>query len=102
MKKLLMSMILMVSAVMLWAEKTTGYFTLVNHQLCESCEKKIMGTLRFEKGVSKVNFSRERNEIYVIYNSDKTDRNKIIKAIKKSGFDAISVEAENSVSDKAD
>lgn len=89
MKKIL-SLILMltVSVVLYAADKVKTVFTL-DHQMSEHCEKKIKSNLRYEKGVKDVVVSLKDNTITVTYSPDKTDKEKLIKAFKKIGFNAV-------------
>lgn len=70
------------------ADSTTEIFTL-DHQMSQHCEKKIKENLRFEKGISKIDVSLKENTITITFNPEKTNTDKIIRAFKKIGFNAI-------------
>lgn len=94
MKKVI-SFVLMflVAIVMFAADKTTSVFTL-DHQMSSMCEKKIKSNLRYEKGVSAIDVSLKANTITITYDPQKTDEEKLIKAFKKIGFNAMVVTPE--------
>lgn len=54
---------------------------------CESCENKIKGNMRFEKGVKKVETSLERQEVAITYDAKKTNVENLRAAMKKIGYD---------------
>lgn len=53
---------------------------------CQSCEEKIGEELRFTKGVKDVVIDYSTTTIYVEYKPSKTEKNKIIEAIKKKDY----------------
>ncbi len=55
---------------------------------CESCENKIKGNLRFEKGVKKIETSIHDQTVTIEYDADKTSVDKLIEAFKKIGYEA--------------
>ncbi len=61
---------------------------------CGECKEKIEAALNFEKGVKSSNVNIETKEVTVVYNSQKTDINKIRTAISKPGYDADEVPAD--------
>lgn len=54
---------------------------------CESCENKIKGNIRFEKGVVKIETSLDRQEVAITYNPKKNNVEGLRKAMKKIGYD---------------
>ena len=54
---------------------------------CESCENKIKGNMRFEKGVVKVETNLDRQEVAITYNPKKNNVEGLRKAMKKIGYD---------------
>lgn len=93
MKFVLIISFLLTSLMALAADKSTEVFTL-DHQMSQNCEKKIKENLRFEKGISKIDVSLKDNTITIVYDSKKTDTEKIIQAFKKIGFTAFVVGSE--------
>lgn len=61
---------------------------------CESCGEKFNKTLLREKGVQIVELDEKAMTIKVVYNSKKTDLDKIKQAITKLGYDADDLKAD--------
>lgn len=59
---------------------------------CESCENKIKGNLRFEKGVKQIDTNIEKQTVTVKYDADKTSEDKLCKAFGKFGYEAKKVD----------
>jgi len=55
---------------------------------CANCQKKVESKLPFEKGVKDMKVSLEKHEVWILYQTDKTDKEKLIAAIKKIGYEA--------------
>lgn len=53
---------------------------------CQNCEDKIGEELRFTKGVKDVVVDFTTSTVYVEFKVSKTDKNKIIEAIKKKEY----------------
>lgn len=89
MKTKLLVLLLMIfcSISVFAADKTTEVFTL-DHKMSSHCEKKIMGNLRFEKGVKDLKVNLKDNTITITFSPDKTNSENIIKAFQKIGFNA--------------
>ena len=66
---------------------------------CESCENKIKGNMRFEKGVKKIETSILDQTVTIEYDADKTSVDKLIEAFKKFGYEAEPVAPKNKVED---
>jgi copper chaperone CopZ len=62
--------------------------------LCETCKKTLEHDLSFEKGVKKATLDLDTKILSVVYNSEKTNPDKIRKAITKTGYDADSLKAD--------
>ena len=54
---------------------------------CESCEKKIKGNIRFEKGVTAVETSVPDQTVTITYQAGKTDVKRLQTAMKKIGYE---------------
>ncbi len=67
---------------------------------CQSCEDKIKGELRFEKGVVKIETDRERQTVTITYDPKKTNVEKLQAAMKKIGRDTKVVSDKPVVKDK--
>ena len=62
--------------------------------ICNECKERIEHDLSFAKGVKSNVVNLETKEVTVIYNSEKTDPQKIRTAITKIGYDADSLKAD--------
>lgn len=88
MKKLLLVLVLLISATAAFAaDKVKTVFTL-DHQMSEHCQKKIISKMRYEKGLKDIDVSLKNNTITITYQSDKTDDKKLLEGFKKIGFNA--------------
>ena len=61
---------------------------------CASCENKIKGNLRFEKGVKQIECSIPDQRVTVTYDADKTTPENIIKGFEKFGYKATEIKKE--------
>lgn len=55
---------------------------------CENCKKKMEKNLPFEKGVNNLKVDLNNKTVMVQYNPQKTDKQKLQKAIEKLGYEA--------------
>ena len=62
--------------------------------ICDECKERIETVLAFEKGVKSSNLDTATKVVTVIYKKDKTDIDKIRKAISEAGYDADKVKAD--------
>ena len=60
---------------------------------CASCENKIKGNLRFEKGVRRIETSIPQQTVTIEFDAEKTSADALIKAFGKFGYKA--TEAKN-------
>ena len=89
MKKSIISMLLFMVAMIAAAKDIkTVVFTTTPQMHCESCEAKIKGNLRFEKGVKDIKTDIEAQKVYVSYDPKKTTEEKLHKAFEKFGYKA--------------
>ena len=58
---------------------------------CESCEKKIKGNIRFEKGIKTIETDLKTKTVNIEYDADKTNVQNIIKGFKKIKYEASEV-----------
>ena len=54
---------------------------------CQSCEDKIKGNMRFEKGVVNIETDREKQTVTITYDPKKTNVETLQAAMKKIGRD---------------
>lgn len=89
MKKLFFTMLLfMVAMIAAAKELKTVVFTTTPQMHCESCEAKIKGNLRFEKGVKNIKTDVEAQKVYITFDPKKTTEEKLQKAFEKFGYKA--------------
>lgn len=62
--------------------------TFVTNLDCPNCQKKVESKLPFEKGVKDMKVNLEKKEIWILYQTDKTDKAKLVEAINKLGYEA--------------
>ena len=72
----------------------TVVVTTLPQMHCESCENKIKGNLRFEKGVKEIQCDIEGQRVTITYDADKTNSEAIIKSFGKFGYQATEVKTE--------
>ena len=90
---IIMAMLLMACVVYGKDIKTLVVSTTPQMQ-CASCEEKIKGNLRFEKGVKNIETSIEEQSVTIQYDAEKTNEETLIKAFDKFGYKAVKKVAE--------
>ena len=89
MKKTLLLFAMLLSVIVASAKDVkTIVFTTNPIMHCESCENKIKGNLRFEKGVKEIETNVEKQRVTVKYDASKTNVEKLQKAFSKFGYEA--------------
>ena len=73
----------------------TQVVSIQTNGTCQSCKDKIEQGLAYEKGVKDVEYDLATSIVKVTYNGEKTDVEKLRKAINKLGFIADGQEPEN-------
>lgn len=102
MRKVIMTLAIALMGVAVQAKDIkTVIFTTQPQMHCASCEKKIKGNLRYEKGVKRIDTSVEQQKVTVKYDADKTSAEKLQKAFKKFGYEARQVKANEKVEHEA-
>lgn len=88
MKKTILLLAMTLTAVVGMAKDIkTVVVTTTNPQMhCESCEKKIKGNLRFEKGVKKIETNIPQQTVTIEYDAEKTNTDRLLKAFTKFGY----------------
>jgi len=61
---------------------------------CEACKKKVTNSIPHEKGVKDLKADLAKSEVWVKFDSKKTDKEKLQKAIEKLGFTVTELVAE--------
>ena len=90
-KGILLGTMMLTAAVGMAKDIKTLVVTTQPKMHCESCEKKIKGNLRFEKGVKQIECNIEEQRITITYDADKTKPETIIKSFEKFGYKATEV-----------
>lgn len=89
MKKLFFTMLLFMVAMIAAAKDfKIVVFTTTPQMHCQSCEAKIKGNLRFEKGVKEIKTDVEAQKVYITFDPKKTTEEKLQKAFEKFGYKA--------------
>ena len=92
MKKVLVLGAMMLTAVVGMAKDIKTVVVTTQPQMhCESCEKKIQGNLRFEKGVKQIECNIDEQRVTITYDADKTKPETIIQSFEKFGYKATEV-----------
>ena len=94
MKKAIITIVTLMFALSTSAQKkkelhVISYKTSIT---CEHCIETIMGSLPLEKGVKDVKCDLETKEVKVTIRVDKTDTEKIKRALEKLGYTAKKIE----------
>ena len=89
MKKVILSATMMLMCIAATAKDIkTMVVTPSPKMVCENCENKIKGNLRFEKGVKNIETSLDAQTITITYDGDKTSEEKLSQALNKIGYTA--------------
>ena len=101
MKKLFLACAVMLTATVSMAKDIKTVIVTTQPQMhCASCENKIKGNLRFEKGVKQIECDIPQQRVTVTYDADKTTPQAIIKSFGKFGYKATEVKQETKKEDK--
>ncbi|HRC32253.1 MAG TPA: heavy metal-associated domain-containing protein [Bacteroidia bacterium] len=93
--KFLLLFIIFTSAFSNVSNAQTDTAVIATSAQCDMCKNKIENALRFEKGVKLATLDVKSKNVTVIYNSKKTDADKIRKAISMLGYDADNISADS-------
>ena len=66
----------------------TVVFTTTPQMHCQSCEAKIKGNIRFEKGGKEIKTDVEAQKVFITFDPKKTTEEKLQKAFEKFGYKA--------------
>ena len=98
MKNLFLLFLFTVFATLVHAQTDT--LVVKTSVLCDECKERIEHDLSFAKGVKSNVVNLETKEVTVVYNSAKTDPQKIREAITKIGYSADSLKADQKAFNK--
>ena len=85
---------MLTAAVGLAKDIRTVVFTTEPEMHCESCENKIKGNLRFEKGIKSIKTDLKSKTVTIQYDADKTNVQNIVKGFRKIEYQATEVKNE--------
>lgn len=88
------------SSVMAEKKKEVKEINIQTSAVCGMCEERLEHNMKFEKGVTFVDLDPETKKLLIKYRADKTDPDKLRKAISKIGYDADDVLADQKAHDK--
>ena len=92
MKKFVVLSAMMLTAVVGMAKDLkTLVVTTVPQMHCASCENKIKGNLRFEKGVKQIECDIPKQMVTITYDGEKTNPEAIMKSFTMFGYKATEV-----------
>ncbi|MDR3235174.1 MAG: cation transporter [Prevotellaceae bacterium] len=66
----------------------------------DHCKKRIENTVAFEKGVTDLKVNLADNQVWIKYNTKKTDKEKLQKAFEKLGYTAEEAEPKTKEEEK--
>ncbi len=75
-------------------ERKTAEITIMTSAVCGMCKDRIEHDMAFEKGVKDVNLDLKTKEVSIVYQTKKTDPDKLREAITEIGYDADDLEAD--------
>lgn len=92
MKKVILFPVMLLTTMVSLAKDIKTVVLTTNPQMhCESCEKKIKGNIRFEKGIKTIETDLKTKTVTIEYDADKTNVQNIIKGFKKIKYEASEV-----------
>ena len=100
MKKVLVLSAMMLTALVGMAKDIkTLVVTTLPQMHCASCENKIKGNLRFEKGIKQIECDIPKQIVTITYDAEKTNTETIIKSFGKFGYKATEVKQDGKKED---
>ena len=99
---LVLSAMMLTTVVALAKDIKTAVFTTNPEMHCESCEKKIKGNLRFEKGIKNIITNLNSKTVTIEYDADKTNVQNIIMGFKKIKYEAKEVKKDTADKQKSE
>ncbi len=101
MKKAFVSFALLLIALSTSAKDIKTLVVTTNPQMhCATCENKIKGNLRFEKGVKTIDCNIPDQRVTITYDADKNKPENLIKAFEKFGYTATPVKNDEKKDEK--
>lgn len=75
-------------------DKSVSEVEILTSAQCDDCKERIEKGIAYEKGVKYVSLDMDTKVVTIKYRNDKTDVDKLKKAISKIGYDADDVKAD--------
>ncbi|MDR3350150.1 MAG: cation transporter [Prevotellaceae bacterium] len=75
-------------------KKNEAEVTFSVNMSCHNCQKKIENAIPHEKGVLDMKVTIETKEVWIKYNTTKTDKEKLVQAFEKLGYKATELKVE--------
>lgn len=94
MKNLLNLMLITIAMMIAGAQLRVLVVTPTPEMHCNKCETKIKKHMMYEKGITKIETSVEKQTVTFTYDARKTDKENIVKAMKVAGYDCTIVKDE--------
>jgi len=85
---LLLTIALLFSGNSMAQQKKNQTIEIQSSVVCGMCEKRVIENMAFEKGVKKIKVDLETKIVTITFNTEKTDKEKLKKALTKIGYDA--------------
>lgn len=103
MKNLFIFSAMMLTATAALAKDIKTVMLTTNPEMhCENCEKKIKGSLRFEKGIKNIITNLNSKTVTIEYDADKTNVQNIIRGFKKIKYEAKEVKKDTADKQKSE
>lgn len=87
-KQILLILMAVIALVSTAKDLKTLRVTTEPPMTCSNCENKIKKNIRFEKGVQQITTDLEGQVVTIVYDADKTDGDKLVKAFDKMNYKA--------------
>lgn len=100
-KAFLVCAMMLTAAVSMAKDIKTVVVTTQPQMHCASCENKIKGNLRFEKGIKLIKCDISEQRVTITYDADKTTPEAIIQSFTKFGYKATEVKQESQTEKKS-
>ncbi len=94
------AVIILPAAASAQEKKKTDTVEIQTSAICGMCKERIEGDLAFERGVRKVDLNNETKIVTIEFNTRRTDKEKLKKAISKIGYDADDILADQKAHDR--
>ena len=94
-KVLVLSAMMLIALVGMAKDIKTLVVTTLPQMHCASCENKIKGNLRFEKGVKEIQCDIPKQMVTITYDAEKPTPEAIIQSFGKFGYKATEVKKQN-------